>query len=99
MTTSDKLLGKLRELFIARFSLDEMIDLAFNLDPRAGDLGQTTVNGMARELALYIDRRDWVARLVSEVGPKERPDIDWKTALPGFAVASLLSSTRRPPRS
>ncbi len=95
MTTSDELAVELRKLFIDRFSLDEMIDLAFNLDPRAGDLGQTTKNGMARELALYIVRRDWVARLVKEVGPQERPDIDWKSALPGFASASLLSDDDR----
>ncbi|CUS03248.2 protein of unknown function [Candidatus Promineifilum breve] len=92
---SKSLTVELRNLFIDRFSDDELADLAFALGMNIKDLGEDTTKGKARELAAYVVRHEWVAKLIAEVGPKERPEIEWQALLTEHVSRELLSDDDR----
>lgn len=77
MTTmpTDLMIG-LRDIFATYFDVDGLTDFALALGIDYENLSGHTKSAKARELALHLWRHSKLA-LLAEVGPAQRPDIDW----------------------
>lgn len=77
MTTmpTDLMIG-LRDIFATYFDIDGLTDFALALGIDFDNLSGSNKNAKARELALHLWRHSKLAEL-AEVGPAQRPDIDW----------------------
>lgn len=71
----------LRDIFVTYFDLDGLTDLALALGIDFENLPGASKGAKARELALYLWRHSKLPRL-AEVGPAQRPDIDWSLLAP-----------------
>ncbi len=71
----------LRDIFVTYFDLDGLTDLALALGIDFENLSGASKGAKARELALYLWRHSKLPRL-AEVGPAQRPDIDWSLLAP-----------------
>ena len=71
-----------------RFSEEELRSLCFHLGVDYESLGAKGKEGNARELILYLERRDSLQRLV-EVGEQIRSDVPWR----GLATVSTSSAS------
>lgn len=71
----------LRDIFVTYFDLDGLTDLALALGIDFENLPGASKGAKARELALYLWRHSKLPRL-AEVGPAQRPDIDWSLLSP-----------------
>lgn len=75
-TVSHDVLVKLRNLFVSRFTSDELENLAFALEIDFEDIPGSTKSAKARELAGYLNRRGLMDKLMA-IGPQERPELPW----------------------
>lgn len=82
MTTmpTDLMIG-LRDIFATYFDLDALTDFALALGVELENLSGASKSAKARELALYLWRHSKLG-VLAEVGPKQRPDIDWSLLAP-----------------
>lgn len=82
MTTmpTDLMIG-LRDIFATYFDLEGLTDFALALGVELENLSGTSKSAKARELALHLWRHSKLP-LLAEVGPKQRPDIDWSLLAP-----------------
>lgn len=71
----------LRDIFVTYFDLEGLTDLALALGIDFENLSGASKGAKARELALYLWRHSKLPRL-AEVGPAQRPDIDWSLLSP-----------------
>jgi hypothetical protein len=72
---TDLMIG-LRDIFATYFDLEGLTDFALALGVELENLSGASKSAKARELALYLWRHSKLPTL-AEVGPKQRPDIDW----------------------
>lgn len=79
---------KLRKLFVAKFSREELRTLCFDMGIPYEDFPDS-VSGLAREMLAYCGKRDMVSALI-EAAREMRPDIDWT------AYADLSTPASRP---
>ena len=95
MTTmpTDLMMG-LRDIFATYFDVEGLTDFALALDVDYENLSGSTKSAKARELALHLWRHSKLAKL-AEVGPKQRPDIDWCLLAP--YAPDLLKPVIDPP--
>lgn len=77
---TDLMIG-LKEIFATYFDLEGLTDLALALGVDIENLSGASKSAKARELALYL-RRHSKLPLLAEVGPAQRPDIDWSLLAP-----------------
>jgi len=95
-------LTELHQILIERFSEDELRTLSFRLGVDYDVLPGEGKVGKARELIIYLERRDVLTRLL-EVGEQLRPDISWsqrsKSSEPGLGVITGRSPWSRMPGS
>lgn len=82
MTTmpTDLLIG-LRNIFATYFDVEGLTDLALALGVDFQNLSGEGKSAKARELALYLWRHSKLGGL-AEVGPAQRPEIDWSLLAP-----------------
>ena len=82
MTTmpTDLMIG-LRDIFATYFDLEGLTDFALALGVELENLSGASKSAKARELALHLWRHSKLPKL-AEVGPKQRPDIDWSLLAP-----------------
>ena len=66
----------LQTILTTRFSLDELRQLAFDLQINLEDLPGTTRTAKASQLLAYLDRRERIGELIL-TGQTSRPDIRW----------------------
>ena len=78
---------ELRRLLARRFSRDDLRTLCFDLGIRYDNFPDS-INGLARELVLYCERRDRIPELVA-TARELRPDIPWDTFVPASTLSSL----------
>ncbi|MBP6015585.1 MAG: hypothetical protein KA586_02610 [Candidatus Promineofilum sp.] len=99
MTTmpTDLMMG-LRDLFATYFDVEGLTDFALALDVDYENLSGSTKSAKARELALHLWRHSKLAKL-AEVGPTQRPDIDWSLLRPYVAAVPLPPDDTQPKRS
>ena len=71
----------LRDIFVTYFDLDGLTDLALALGIDFENLPGASKGAKARELALYLWRHSKLP-VLAEVGPAQRPDIDWSLLSP-----------------
>lgn len=83
-TVPHEVVKKLRDLFVTRFTADDLTNLAFALDIDFEDIPGTTRSAKAREMAQYLDRRGLMDKL-KVVGPQERPELPWDEVFDGAA--------------
>lgn len=76
---TDLMIG-LRDVFATYFDTEGLTDFALALGIDFENLSGSTKSAKARELALYIWRHSKLPNL-AEVGPVQRPDIDWARIL------------------
>jgi len=76
----------LRQLLVDHFSLDELKTLCQDLGISFDALPGEGLEGKARELIGYLDRRDRLADLV-RCGRHRRPDVDWNQVAPSLWVS------------
>ena len=77
---TDLMIG-LKEIFATYFDLEGLTDLARALGVDIENLSGASKSAKARELALYLWRHSKLTML-AEVGPAQRPDIDWSLLAP-----------------
>ncbi len=77
---TDLMIG-LKEIFATYFDLEGLTDLALALGVDIENLSGASKSAKARELALYLWRHSKLP-LLAEVGPAQRPDIDWSLLAP-----------------
>ncbi len=77
---TDLMIG-LKEIFATYFDLEGLTDLALALGVDIENLSGASKSAKARELALYLWRHSKLTML-AEVGPAQRPDIDWSLLAP-----------------
>lgn len=87
-TMPTELMLGLRDIFATYFDVEGLTDFALALDVDYENLSGSTKNAKARELALHLWRHSQLAKL-AEVGPKQRPDIDWGLLRPYAAAVPL----------
>lgn len=75
-TVSHDVVIKLRDLFVKRFTSDDLENLAFALEIDYEDIPGSTKSAKARELAGYLNRRGMMDKLMV-IGPQERPELPW----------------------
>jgi tetratricopeptide (TPR) repeat protein len=75
-STSRQNLTRLRQLLTRHFDSEELRTLCFDLGIDYEDLPSEGRAGKARELLVYLERRDRISELV-ELGKQLRPDISW----------------------
>lgn len=82
MTTmpTDLMIG-LRNIFATYFDTEGLTDLALALGIDYENLSGSTKSAKARELALHLWRHSKLADL-AQIGPAQRPDIDWSLLAP-----------------
>ena len=71
----------LRDIFVTYFDLEGLTDLALALGIDFENLSGASKGAKARELALYLWRHSKLP-VLAEVGPAQRPDIDWSLLSP-----------------
>lgn len=71
----------LRDIFVTYFDLEGLTDLALALGIDFENLSGASKGAKARELALYLWRHSKLP-VLAEVGPAQRPDIDWSLLVP-----------------
>lgn len=71
----------LRDIFVTYFDLEGLTDLALALGIDFENLSGASKGAKARELALYLWRHSKLP-VLAEVGPAQRPDIDWSLLAP-----------------
>jgi hypothetical protein len=79
--------ARLRQFLLDRFSLNELKDLAFDLGVNYQVFYHETLSDFARELISYLERRDQLGCLVTEV-LKYRPDGNLTQLLPRLPACS-----------
>lgn len=67
---------KLRDLFVKRFTIADLENLAFALEIDFEDIPGSTKSAKARELAGYLNRRGLMDKL-KVIGPQERSELPW----------------------
>ena len=77
---TDLMIG-LRDIFATYFDLEGLTDFALTLGVELENLSGSSKSAKARELALYLWRHSKLPKL-AEVGPAQRPDIDWGLLAP-----------------
>ena len=77
---TDLMIG-LRDIFATYFDLEGLTDFALTLGVELENLSGSSKSAKARELALYLWRHSKLPEL-AEVGPAQRPDIDWRLLAP-----------------
>jgi len=77
---TDLMIG-LKDIFATYFDLEGLTDLALALGVDIENLSGASKSAKARELALYLWRHSKLPML-AEVGPAQRPDIDWSLLAP-----------------
>jgi len=82
---TDLMIG-LRDIFVTYFDLEGLTDLALALGIDFENLSGASKSAKARELALYLWRHSKLPML-TEVGPAQRPDIDWSLLAPYAPVS------------
>jgi hypothetical protein len=87
--SEDVRLARLRQVLTSRFSDSELRDLCFDLDIAYDDLPGEGRADKARELVAYLNRRNWISRLVETV-ELERADIRWQDATETLDVPPAL---------
>jgi hypothetical protein len=81
---TDLMIG-LRDIFATYFDLEGLTDFALALGVELENLSGASKSAKARELALYLWRHSKLPEL-AEVGPTQRPDIDWGLLVPYVPV-------------
>lgn len=81
------LLVELRDVFVENFKLGELNEFAFDLGVDPGNFETSTLNGRARELPEYLNRRGEIWKLAI-IGPKRRKEIDWVGILGKHGISS-----------
>lgn len=82
---TDLMIG-LRDIFATYFDTNGLTDFALALGIDYENLSGSTKSAKARELALYLWRHSKLPEL-AEVGPVQRPDIDWSLLEPYAPLA------------
>ena len=72
----DSLIVHLHRLLVTHYDVEELRTLCFQLGIAYDDLPGTTKSGRARELLLFLQRRQRLPELVDR-GKRERPEIPW----------------------
>ena len=82
------------DLLTRHFNLEELRTLCFELDIPFDELGGQGVRGVARELLLYVQRRDRLPELLATLRV-ERPSVAWPdaTGLPSMMAATTDDPT------
>ena len=82
------------DLLTRHFNLEELRTLCFELGVPFDELGGQGVRGVARELLLYVQRRDRLPELLAALRV-ERPSVAW----PGAAelVPTIAGTADQPP--
>ena len=81
------LLIALRDTFKGYFDEEGLKDFSLSLGVDYESISGGNKAAKARELALYLWRHSMLDKL-AEVGPQERPDIDWLTILAGYVTVA-----------
>lgn len=69
-------LASLARKLARRFDIEELSDLAFQLNIETGDLGTNTRTGRATAIVRYVDRRGEIDKLI-EMCRRLRPNEEW----------------------
>ena len=77
------------DLVSRHFNLEELRTLSFDLGVNPDELGGQGLSGVARELILYLQRRDRLPDLLAALRA-ERPSVAWPTAA---ELTSMLDAT------
>jgi hypothetical protein len=82
------------DLLTRHFNLEELRTLCFELGISFDELGGQGVRGVARELLLYVQRRDRLPELLTTLRV-ERPSVAWPdaTGLPSMMAATTDDPT------
>lgn len=81
------LLIALRDIFKGYFDEEGLKDFSLSLGVDYESISGGNKAAKARELALYLWRHSMLDKL-AEVGPRERPDIDWQVVLAGYVTSA-----------
>lgn len=90
------LMIQLRDIFATYFDTEGLTDLALALGIDYENLSGSTRSAKARELALHLWRHSKLDRL-AEVGPAQRPDIDWRLLAPYAPELPAVDDVEPPP--
>jgi hypothetical protein len=91
---SGELRIRLREILTARFSVDELRTLCFELEIPYENL-PGTLDGLAREVIVYSERRGRLAELI-ETARRLRPDVEWGDLRSAPTPAARRLAAERP---